>query len=180
MPTLATILIVPGWQNSGPAHWQTLWQREHPEYVRVEQRDWERPVRAEWVATLEAAVVGAGGLVALVAHSLGCLAVAHWAAVGSPAAHAVVGALLVAPPDVERGGALPEVAGFAPLPLAPLPFRSILVASENDPYCDIAVSRRLAAAWGSQLVSLGAAGHINTDAGYGPWPAGEALLASLL
>lgn len=180
MPSQATILIVPGWQNSGPGHWQTLWQRKHPEFMRVEQRDWERPMRAEWVATLDAAVASVGGPVALVAHSLGCITVAHWAAQAPETARAVAGALLVAPPDITRTDNIPADAGFAPAPQTPLPFRSILVASENDPYCDYEDSRRLAAAWGSQFVSLGAAGHINTDAGYGPWPAGEALLASLL
>lgn len=180
MPTQPTILIVPGWQNSGPVHWQTLWQRDHPEYVRVEQRDWERPIREEWVATLDAAVTRVGGPVALVAHSLGCVTVAHWAAQAPTAAQAVVGALLVAPPDVERTDNIPASARFKSAPLMPLPFRSIFVASENDPYCSFDVSQRLAAAWGSQLVTLGDAGHINTDAGYGAWPAGEALLASLL
>lgn len=75
-----SVLILPGIGNSGPQHWQTLWQNSHPDFVRVEQRDWDRPVCAEWVAALDAAVRAAGPQAVLVAHSLGCLAVAHWAA----------------------------------------------------------------------------------------------------
>lgn len=90
------------------------------------------------------------------------------------------GALLVAPPDVERAELPLELVGFRPAPCTPLPFRSVLVASENDPYINVEVARQLAAACGSEFVALGAAGHINTDAGYGPWPEGEALLKLLV
>ncbi|MDE3230754.1 MAG: alpha/beta hydrolase [Chloroflexota bacterium] len=179
MATRGTTLIIPGWQNSGPEHWQSRWQREHPDYRRVEQRNWDVPDRAQWVATLESAVAGAPAPVTLVAHSLGCALVAHWAALATPARAKVTGALLVAPPDVERADMPPEVLGFRPLPLAPLPFRSKLVASDDDPYCALDAARGLAARWGCQFVALSGAGHLNTDAGYGPWPAGEALLAAL-
>lgn len=74
----------------------------------------------------------------------------------------------------------PELVGFRPAPCTPLPFRSVHGASENDPYINVEVARPLAAVWGSEFVALGATGHINTDAGYGPWPEGEALLKSLV
>jgi hypothetical protein len=170
-------LIVPGLFNSGPDHWQSVWERHHPEYRRVAQRDWEHPHRADWVATLDEAVGAAPTPVVLVAHSLGCVAVAHWAA---RQRHRVAGALLVAPPDVEAAAAPRVVRDFAPIPLAPLPFRSIVVASTDDPYAGFTRAEAWAAAWGSRFVSAGAAGHINSDAGYGPWPAGERLLAELL
>src|SRR5205814_7192646 len=112
----------------------------------------------------------------LVAHSLGCLAAVHWAGVRS---RAVAGALLVAPPDVEDDWAA-LVKDFAPIPTAPLPFPSIVVTSTDDPYAEIARTQFWARAWGSRLVSLGAAGHVNADAGYGPWPAGLELLAPLM
>lgn len=179
MEARGSVLIAPGWSNSGPGHWQTLWQRAHPEYVRVEQRDWERPDRAEWVATLDAAIARAPGPITLVAHSLGAVTVAHWAALATPARAKVTGALLVAPPDMERPGLIPGASGFFPVPMEPLPFRGILVASDDDLYIALDAARSLAERWGCQFVAITGAGHINTDAGFGPWPAGEALLASL-
>lgn len=175
MPT--PVLIVPGWQNSGPAHWQTLWQQAHPEYIRVEQTDWERPVERDWVEALDYTIAVLPEPPVLVAHSLGCITVARWA---SRFQRPVRGALLVAPPDVERSDTPDEILGFAPIPLARLPFPNILVASTNDPYCTIERAQQLADAWGSRFVNVGAMGHINTDVGFGPWPQGERLLAELL
>lgn len=180
-PAQATVLIVPGYTNSGPAHWQTLWQRDHPEYVRVEQRDWDHPQRTEWVATLDVAIASATLPVALVAHSLGCMTVAHWAAQAtSEETQRVTGALLVAPVDPDLLAAHPDIGGFETVPAERLPFRSIVVAGADDPYASQDVSRRLAEAWGSEFVPLGAVGHINNDAGFGPFPLGEELLATLL
>src|ERR1019366_167567 len=99
------ILIVPGWSGSGPSHWQTIWEREHPEYRRVEQRNWHNVYRPEWGAGLEQAVLSVSGDVVLVAHSLGCLAVAWWAATRGCAWRRVEGAMLVAPPTVQIGNA---------------------------------------------------------------------------
>jgi predicted alpha/beta hydrolase family esterase len=126
------------------------------------------------VETLEGDIAAAKGPVVLVAHSLGCLAVARCAR--SPAIH---GALLVTPPDVERPDFPPIVEGFAPIPREPLSFPSVVVASQNDPFTAFERARELAAAWGSRLVDAGAAGHINSDSGFGPWPLGEQLLAEL-
>ncbi len=173
----APVLIIPGWQNSGPEHWQTLWQTAHPTYLRVEQCDWERPIRAEWAEALDFTLAVLPEPPLLVAHSLGCILIAHWA---SRYQRPIRGALLVAPPDVERPDTPAEIAGFTPIPLARLPFPSILVASANDPYCTIERAEQLAAAWGSRLVNLGACGHINTEAGFGPWPQGERLLEQLM
>jgi uncharacterized protein len=175
------ILIIPGWQNSGPEHWQTLWEQAHPEYQRVEQRDWDRPNRDAWIAALDTAIAAVGASVGLVSHSLGGLVVAHWVARAEPAQVARVrAALLVAPPSPEGIAAVPEIVGFLPVPRARLPFPSILVASADDPSCAFARAEEYASAWGGRLVNIGAHGHINTDAGFGPWPAGEALLAELL
>lgn len=176
-PNPERILVVPGWTGSGPEHWQTRWERDRPGLTRVEMGDWDRPDRAAWVARLDAAVAE-GPAPVLVAHSLGCLAVAHWAT-GEPSAPASA-ALLVAPPDVEREDAPAEIAGFAPIPLRPLPFPSVLVASRTDPWTEFGRAWVIAEAWGSSLVDAGDAGHLNTDAGYGPWPEGEALLDGLL
>ena len=171
------VLVVPGYTGSGPEHWQSLWERAHPEYRRVTQRDWDTPHREEWVTTLGQAVDAAGPAAVLVAHSLGCLVVAHLAARRTCG---IAGALLVAPADVERPDTPAALRDFAPVPLARLPFPSVVVASQDDPYVSFERAREFAAAWGSGFVDAGRAGHINTAAGFGPWPGGEALLAGLL
>ena len=118
--------------------------------------------------------------VVLVAHSSACALVAHWAA-AAPAAHRsrVVGALLVAPSDPEGPHYPVGPSGFAPMPLLPLPFRTIVVASRNDDYVSLERARSCADAWGSTFVDVGSAGHINSASGLGAWPAGYALLEGL-
>ena len=171
------MLIVPGIGDSGAAHWQSLWQAANLGFRRVAQRDWEHPVCDEWVTTLEKTLKGIPGPVVLVAHSLGCLLVAHWAA---STTFTVQGALLVAVPD-PLGAHFPvEARGFAPLPRTPLPFPSLLVASSDDSFGSMPHAQACAAAWGSRLVNIGAAGHINAASGLGHWPAGQALLQTLL
>lgn len=172
-----TVLIVPGWGNSGPDHWQSLWEEAGPDRVRVRQDDWDRPDLDRWVAALDAAVAACPGPPVLVAHSLGCTTVAHWAA-RTPTAP-VRAALLVAPPDVDRVEQ-PELLGFRPVPRAPLPFPALVVGSRNDPWTTGARAAEFAAAWGCGFTDAGEAGHLNSEAGYGPWPEGERLLAALL
>lgn len=174
-------LILPGYGGSGPEHWQSRWEREHPGFSRVEQADWERPDREEWMARLDAAVAGAPSQVVLVAHSLACLLAAHWGASARPEAlDRIEGAFLVAPVD-PAGPIFPAAArSFVPIPPGPLPFRSLLVASADDPYGSPGFSRACAAAWGSRLVEIGARGHINAASGIGNWEEGLGLLASLL
>lgn len=130
MSTLS-IIIVPGWRDSGPGHWQSLWAERLPQACRVVQDDWITPTRSAWVGQLEKTVLEAPHPVVIVAHSLGCIATTH---MGPEAAARVQGALLVAPADPERRAILSD---FAPVPHATLPYRSILVASSNDPYCPI-------------------------------------------
>jgi len=116
----------------------------------------------------------------LVAHSLACLLVAHWAAQASLPAR-VKAALLVAPPDVGSPDHTPdEVRSFSPIPLVRLPFASIVVASDDDPFGSLERAAAFARAWGSRLVTLPRAGHINADAGFGPWPEGRRLLSDLM
>lgn len=170
------VLILPGLHDSGPDHWQSRWERSHPTFRRIVQRDWETPDRAEWVTTLDAAISASAELVVLTAHSLGCSLVAHWAR-----AHRgpVRGALLVAPADVERADFPAVATGFAPMPLVPLPFPSIVVASTNDPYVTASRAAELAAAWGARFELLGALGHLNSESGLGDWPQGLGFLKSL-
>ena len=126
------VLILPGWLNSEAAHWQSRWQLRHG-YTRVEQHDWIRPLRGDWTVQLEEAVLAAPGPVVLVAHSLGCILAAWWAAHSRHTAQ-VRGALLVAPPEVEREDLRQQLPGWAPVMRRPLPFRSIVAASTDDPY----------------------------------------------
>lgn len=171
--TSTSIIIVPGWRDSGPGHWQTLWAERLPQARRVVQDDWHTPTRSAWVARLEETVLEQPGPVVIVAHSLGCITTAH---MKPEAAARVRGALLVAPADPERRAVLSD---FAPVPYAALPYRSIMVASSNDPYCPIRLAGAYARAWGSEFVRLQNAGHINVDSGHGEWPLGRALLQSL-
>ena len=171
--TSTSIIIVPGWRDSGPGHWQTLWAERLPQARRVVQDDWHTPTRSAWGARLEETVLEQPGPVVIVAHSLGCITTAH---MNPEAAARVRGALLVAPADPERRAVLSD---FAPVPYAALPYRSILVASSNDPYCPIRLAGAYARAWGSEFVRMQNAGHINVDSGHGEWPLGRALLQSL-
>ncbi len=170
----ASIVIVPGWRGSGPGHWQSLWAERLPQARRVEQDDWVTPTRAAWVGQLERTVLAAPHPVVIVAHSLGCIATAH---LGPQAAARVQAALLVAPANPERRAVLND---FAPTPSRTLPYRSIVVASRDDPYCSIRLAGAYARAWGSEFVSLQSAGHINIASGHGEWPLGLALLHALV
>jgi hypothetical protein len=171
------ILIVPGYRGSGPGHWQSLLAHELATARRVEMPSWTEPRRDAWVAALERAVAACPRPPVLVAHSLGCVAVAHWAA-RSP--RPVAAALLVAPCDVERPVLAGALRDFAPLPRTRLPFPSRIAASSDDPYLDLERAGDLAQAWGAPLAALGARGHINVASGFGPWPEGKALLEGLL
>ncbi|MBQ5948117.1 alpha/beta hydrolase [Massilia sp. ST3] len=168
------VLIVAGLWNSGPRHWQSLWQERYPAWTRAPHRDWTSPERDEWVAELDAAIAACKGAPILVAHSLGCILVAHWARCGSPLK--VAGAFLVAPSDVEAPSYPAPLNGFAPVPMEPLPFPSIVVASSDDPYVTPDRAQGFAASWGSRFVDIGKAGHLNADSGHGDWPEGERLL----
>ena len=170
------VLILPGYDDSGPGHWQSLWEKAHPEYRRVQQRSWTAPVCDDWVAALDAAIATAPSPPVLVAHSLGCHAIAHHASRHTRAVH---GALLVAPPNVDDPEFPAVIKGFRPIPRAPLPFPSIVVSGDDDWYMAPDDARELARAWGSRFVLLERGGHINADAGFGPWPEGEHLLAEL-
>jgi predicted alpha/beta hydrolase family esterase len=170
-------LILPGWQSSGPVHWQSRWEALYGD-VRVEQHDWMRPLRGDWIARLEDVLLAQSGPSILVAHSLGCLLTAAWAS-HSRNTHLVTAALLVAPGDPEREELQGVLKSWTPVPLNRLPFRSILLGSQNDPYCSFARAQQFADAWGSELVDFGAGGHLNAESGLGDWPAGRAQLKRL-
>ena len=172
------VLILPGWQGSGPQHWQSLWQARRG-FQRVDQHDWLRPLRGDWIARLEDVVLAGDEPVVLVAHSLGCVLVAAWAS-HTRNAHRVKAALLVAPADVEREALRPVLTSWSPVAPQTLPFKSTLVVSQNDPYCSFERATNFAAAWGSTLIDAGPVGHINAESALGDWPQGQALLDELI
>jgi uncharacterized protein len=174
----AEILIVPGLGGSGPEHWQSRWQAKLSTARRIEQEDSERPRLEEWRRCIIADVEAARKPVVLVAHSLGVIAVAHAAA---ELEGKVRGAFLVAPPS-SRAIAEDDAidADFGAVPLLPLPFPAVLVASRDDSYAQYHEVEELARAWHAKLLDAGAAGHINAESGYGPWPEGLLHFAKFL
>jgi len=170
-------LNIPGLNNSGPGHWQTLWEEAFPQqFKRVQQKDWSAPVKNDWVEALHTTLESYDSPVVLVAHSLGCVAVAHWA--NENKSPAIAGALLVAPADAEQTNR-ECFKTFCPVPKNKLPFPSIVVASTNDPYAKIENSARLAAYWGSKFICVGDKGHINAQSGLAQWKEGLSILSDL-
>ena len=174
----ARILLLPGWQNSGPDHWQSRWEQGQG-FERVQQDDWWWPRRGDWMARLEDQLLADDRPALLVAHSLGCHLVAAWAGHSRHCAR-VAGALLVAPPDLARADTPPQLHNWLPIAVQALPFLSTAVLSVDDPFCGAGRGQQIARVWGSELVMLGAVGHVNGDSGLGDWPEGLALLRSLL
>ena len=172
------VLVLPGWQNSGPEHWQSRWEAMNG-YRRVDQHDWMTPRRGDWIARLEDVILASDGPVMLVAHSLGCILTAAWAEVSRSTAR-VQGALLVAPGDPERDELRGLLPSWAPIVRQRLPFPSTLVGSRNDPYCTFEKAQSLADSWGSRFVDHGERGHINAESGLGDWLEGAAMLRDLV
>ena len=156
---------------------QSRWEALYG-YQRVEQHDWLRPLRGDWIARLEEVLLARVAPVWLVGHSLGCLLVAAWAA-HSQQTTRVAGALLVAPGDPELPTLRPALRSWAPLQQVRLPFPALLVGSSNDPYCSLARAQQFGRDWGARFVSLGARGHLNADSGLGDWPEAHQWLLQL-
>jgi uncharacterized protein len=175
-----SILVVAGHMGPGPDHWQRRLVSKLSTAQLVEQEDWVHGSLPVAVETLAAAVAAAEKPVVFVAHSVGCILVAH-AVQAMAAPEKVRGAYLVVPPNE---AALRAFSGidpqFANVPQGPLPFPSLLVATSNDPYSTLEDSASLALAWGSQLVEAGEAGHIDHTSGHGPWPEGMMRFAGFL
>lgn len=186
-PARGTALIVPGYRGSGPAHWQSWLEAQVPGARRISGVDWDTPALAAWASAVRREIGQAPAPVWLVAHSFGCLAAVL---AGTDRAERVAGALLVAPADPDRftpaglrpgsGQATPTPVTLSPyIPRAHLGFPSWLVASRNDPWMPLHRVRHWARLWGSELIDLGNAGHIDAESGFGPWPEGLALLRDL-
>ena len=177
------LLLLPGLYNSGPQHWQSLWESSLPNVVRVQQDNWDQPELDLWMARLTEYLDACKEDVILVAHSLGCALAVHWiSSYKSSALHVkqlarIKGALLVAPPDV--GQTTFPASSFSPMPELPLSLPVKVIASDNDPWCDIVLSRHWAHCWEAEFHSVGALGHINGESGLGSWEQGQAWVAAL-
>ena len=178
-----TVLIVPGLRDHVEQHWQTLLAKKLTNVREVPPMGRADLDCAKRVAAIEREVASIEGPIVIVAHSGGVIALAHWA---RRSKHSIRGALLAAPPDFQRE--MPEgyptiaaldAGGWLPVPVAPLPFPTILAASRNDPLCRFHRACEMALNWHSRFVDLGDVGHLNPASGFGEWPQAEELVSEL-
>ena len=170
-------IIIPGLGNSGPDHWQTHFEKSGNSFYRINQKEWDAPVCSEWIQTIDRELKQFNLYdVILIGHSLGCATIAHWA---NKYGKIVKGAMLVAPSDIEAPSYTFPAKGFDPFPLPNLNFKSIVVASSNDPWVLVERAKFFASCWGSEFINIGEAGHINTASGYGKWDEGFKVLSLL-
>jgi len=173
------VLVLPGWKGGDESYWYAGWVEKLPNARRVEQKDFETPTLSDWTSEVEEQILLSERPVALVGHSLGALTIAHMSE--DLAKLPVIAAYLVTPPELDGKSTIgPMLTGFEPLPTAPLPVPSFLVASRTDPYSRYEFAESCANAWGSELIDAGDAGHINPDSGHGPWPEGLLRFGVLL
>lgn len=173
----AKILTLPGYGGSGEKHWQSFWEKEFNNIQKVEQDDWDNPQLALWVERLNSYIEKEDKVI-LVAHSLACSLISHWALKHNT--DSIIGALLVSPADVDSSEHTPEVVrNFSPMPLNELSFKSIVVASDNDPYVSLERAQFFANAWGCDFINFGSYGHINADSGLSSWEFGKSLVNEL-
>jgi len=169
--------IVSGLGNSGPQHWQTYFERTGENFKRIEQQEWDAPNCNDWTATIDKAIEGYDlQTIILIGHSLGCATIAHWCARYNKK---IKGALLVAPSDLEAPQYDFPAKGFAPFPKNKIDFKTIVVASTDDPWVSIERAKYFADKWGSEFVNIGNAGHINVSSGHSEWKEGLEILKRL-
>jgi len=176
-----TILILPGWQDSGPNHWQSFWLKKYPNAIKVIQKDWMYPKKDDWVKTLNEYIENnIDKEIILVSHSLGCATIVHWAKeYFSKTSAKIKGALLVSASDVDMPEFPKEIQGFCSMPLEKLKFKTIVVASEDDPFVSVERTKYFAGNWGAELINIGSHGHMGSESDLGEWIEGEELLKKL-
>lgn len=173
------LLIVPGLGGSGAEHWQQLWHNDHSSSIIIEQRDWEKPVVKDWLENLNTTIESLTRPTLLVGHSLGSVLITIWA--NQYQHHHIIGAMIVAPADVDSAEHTPDIIrDFAPIPLHKLKFPSLVISSTNDPYVSLERATFFSEKWGSEFVSIGSKGHINTQSNLGQWEEGKELLLSFI
>jgi predicted alpha/beta hydrolase family esterase len=174
---MTNYLIIPGLGNSGPEHWQTFFENSGDNFKRIEQQEWDTPACNEWVTTINKTISGYDPTtVILIGHSLGCTTIAHWA---TQYKKKIKGALLVAPSDVEAQQYSFPAKGFSPTPTEKIDFKTIVVASEDDPWVTLERAKYFADNWGSKFINIGKAGHINAASGHYEWKEGLNILKRL-
>lgn len=159
---------IPGLRNSSEDHWQTILEHKLGEACfRVHQENWEAPDCETWIQKIESELVDFDkAQLILIGHSIGCMAIVKWIERFN---HKIKGALLVAPSDSERLGYPTFITGFTPIPSEKLSFPSIVIASSNDHVTTLDRSKKFAKDWGSELIILENAGHIEPKSGFGDW-----------
>lgn len=172
-----TIINLPGIGNSGELHWQTLWEQSGLVQQRFQPGCWDEPQLHDWVSALDEVISACAEPPLLVAHSLSCLLVAHWAINNK---QRIRGAMLVAVPDTASAAFPAAAASFMAVPSCPLPFPALIVASDDDPYASISYARQRARQWRAGMVEVGACGHLNAASGLGDWCQGQALLTAFM
>jgi len=170
---MTQIITLPGIGGSAEGHWQSLWEEADKSFTRFRPSSWDQPVLTDWLEALESEIRECDRPPVLVAHSLACLLVAHWAA-GSTST--IAGAFLVSTPDPDELLFPIEAASFRQVPTQSMRFPSLMISSTDDPFGTIDYARKRAEQWQSGLVLVGALGHINAASGIGDWPQGRALL----
>lgn len=174
---MTNYFIIPGLGNSGEEHWQTFFEQSGSNFQRIVQQEWDAPDCNDWINTIDKAIAGHDpSTVVLIGHSLGCATIAHWAKRSNKK---IKGAMMVAPSDIEAPVYSFPATGFAPIPIDKINFKTIVVASENDEWVSLERAKFFAATWGSEFISIGNAGHINTASGYGQWKQGLEILKML-
>ena len=174
---MTNYFIIPGLGGSGPDHWQTFFETTGSNFRRIVQKDWDTPDINEWVETIDSAISSYDpATVVLVGHSLGCPTIAQWAAQSNKE---IKGALLVAPPDIEAFQLKLHVGLFKKLPIDKINFPTIVVASTNDQWDKDQQAAFYARNWGSKILNIGEAGHINDLSGFGKWEQGLEILQLL-
>ncbi|WP_246236011.1 RBBP9/YdeN family alpha/beta hydrolase [Acerihabitans arboris] len=157
------VVLVPGINDSGPEHWQTCWQRGFPAWRRIAQRNWLQPDLDGWQMAIRRALGEPSPPALLIGHSFGALSSWYYA---SRFTGRIAGVVLVAPAEPVRFEIEDRI-----LPVR-LPVPSLMFASHNDPLLTFGRAQYWADAWGSELVDVGEAGHINAQSGFGEWPHG--------
>lgn len=167
---MVQFLISPGYTNSGPNHWQTHLQNSYPSIDRIEHDNWDFVERDKWIQEVETKLNCVDDDVVLVGHSCGSNVIAQWSLSESLNVSKVKAAILVAPADVDNDSLSAAIKAQAPLPYEKLPFHTLVIGSDNDPYMPLETLRRLSDSWGASLEIVPNAGHLATDDGYGRWP----------
>ena len=173
------LVIAPGVNGSGPDHWQSYWEADHPDARRTAPASFEILDLDDWVRALDEAIADCATPPLIAAHSCGSLAALAWAA-GGRAPGRVAAILLVAPPDPTANSFPDGGESFRGVVATPLGVPSAVVASSNDQYAALDYPTRVAELSGATLHVVGALGHINADTKLGDWPEGQAILAGLI